>query len=132
MINSEDRNQLIAIRIRQAEKTVQSAEFCLANKEHEMAANRIYYGMFYAVLALALRHGFKTSKHGQLIGWFNREFVKTRQFEPRFSEILKQAFDRRSDADYELATLPSASEIELMLADMKTFIAQIEAFLQKE
>jgi uncharacterized protein (UPF0332 family) len=35
------------------------------------AMNRIYYGLFYVVNCLALIDGFTTSKHTQLIGYFN-------------------------------------------------------------
>lgn len=41
------------------------------------ALNRLYYAIFYAVAALAQKFNFITSKHSQLLGWFNREFIKT-------------------------------------------------------
>jgi len=40
------------------------------------AMNRIYYAGFYIVSALLLLDGFSNSKHRQLIGYFNREYVK--------------------------------------------------------
>ena len=44
-----------------------------------MAVNRIYYGLYYAVTALAIKHRFETSKHLQLIGWFNKEFIASQE-----------------------------------------------------
>ncbi len=42
-----------------------------------IAVNRILcLRSFYMLSALALKHGFSTSKHKQLIGWFNKQFVK--------------------------------------------------------
>ncbi len=129
-MNIEQKEAVIKFRLEQAAEAIQNAELLLKNGAHAAAINRIYYGMFYAVLAMALRYRFDTSKHGQLIGWFNREFVKTGQLEHRLFIILKTAFDRRSEADYELSPLPSPPEIESMLLDMKTFIATIKAWLE--
>jgi len=42
------------------------------NNRFRSAVNRIYYGMFYPLMALGLANHFETSKHGQLIGWFNK------------------------------------------------------------
>jgi hypothetical protein len=47
-------------------KTVEEAEFLLINGRFTTAVNRIYYGMFYILSALALKHQLKTSKHQQL------------------------------------------------------------------
>jgi len=47
--------------------------------------------MYYALTALALKSGFETSKHGQLIGWFNREYIATSRIDPRFGKILRDA-----------------------------------------
>lgn len=128
MISPEDRILLIAMRIKQAEKAVQRAETSLALDQPEMVANRIYYGMFYAMLALALLRGFETTKHQQMIGWFNKNFVHTKIFPKRFTAILKKAFDARMDADYEADF--QEVDIETMLADMKIFISTIKAWLE--
>lgn len=66
---------LIDYRIYQAFETINEVEFQIENNFYVIAVNRIYYGMFYMLLALALKEGYKTSKHSQLLGWFNKEFV---------------------------------------------------------
>ena len=86
--------------------------------------------MFYAVLALGVHANFETSKHGQLIGWFNREFVKGNVFDARLSQILREAFERRTIADYDFRGVPSEEEFEEMLADMKLFISTIKDYLE--
>ena len=131
MINPEQRQEMVNIRLQQAHETMHTAEKIFELGDHRSALNRVYYAMFYAVSALALRKGFQTAKHAQLLGWFNKTFVKPGIFEPAVSRILRKAFDRRLDADYEFDPLPDAADFPLMLADMKTFIAQIEAHLQK-
>lgn len=77
MINEEDRKTLIDYRLKQAKETISQSRFLIDSDQLVLAVNRIYYGMFYAVTALAMKHRFETSKHFQLIGWFNKEFVST-------------------------------------------------------
>ena len=67
-LQNKDRLSLIKYRLIQAEETVLDVELLIANNRYRSAVNRIYYGMFYALLALAVGEGFETSKHIQLIG----------------------------------------------------------------
>lgn len=64
------RNELVKYRLEQAYKAAEDAEFLIENKRYGLAINRIYYGIFYLLSALAIIHKFETSKHQQLIGWF--------------------------------------------------------------
>ncbi len=125
----EQRHQLILLRLEQANETVRSAERLVDVGDFRTAINRIYYGMFYAVLALALLENFQTSKHGQLQGWFNKNFIKTGLLAPPLFEMLRIAFDRRNDADYELKPLPGTTDLARMIENMKYFIAQIESYI---
>ncbi len=71
-INETDKNELINYRIEQAKETFSVIDLLIENDKYPAAFNRIYYGIFYSLLALALKFGFESSKHQQLIGWFNR------------------------------------------------------------
>ena len=66
MIEEKDRLSLIEYRLKQAGDTIQLANFLADSQKYVIAVNRIYYGMYYALTALALKDGFETSKHGQL------------------------------------------------------------------
>lgn len=82
--------------------------------------------MFYALLALGNQFQFATSKHGQLIGWFNREFIKTRRIDRKYGKYLKEAFEVRSQGDYDAFIEFSKENIEARLERMREFIAAIE------
>lgn len=72
MISEYDRDALIEYRLQQSIDTIELANFLVASDKLVIAVNRIYYGMYYALTALALKNRFETSKHLQLIGWFNK------------------------------------------------------------
>jgi hypothetical protein len=130
MMTPEQRMHLISMRIEQADQAIQRVESCLANNQPELAANRIYYGLFYAILALALMQGFETSKHQQIQGWFNKNFVHTGIFPNQFSKIVKDAFVARTDADYKLDSIPASGDLEAMFVDMKLFISTIKVWIE--
>ena len=58
-LNLEDRNELIKYRMRQASECIDDVLFLIDNKKNNIAINRIYYGMFYSLLALALKYHYE-------------------------------------------------------------------------
>ena len=75
-IPEEKRHALIQYRIEQAKETAEEANLLIKHNKFRAAINRIYYAMFYMLLALGLKYHFETSKHRQLLGWFNKTFIK--------------------------------------------------------
>ena len=70
----EEREAYVSHRLDRVAETLSDARMLLDEGRLRSAVNRIYYAMFYAVGALALRNDFATGSHAQLRGWFNREF----------------------------------------------------------
>ena len=126
---SENLNELVKYRIQQAYETIAEVEFQIANNYLNTAVTRIYYGMFYVLLALALKNNFKTSKHQQLIGWFNKEFVKSGKVDTRFGSIIHKAFEDRTDSDYGIFIEFEKEEVQNKLEEMKEFISKIEELI---
>jgi uncharacterized protein (UPF0332 family) len=120
---------LIRLRISQAIESVEEVELLIKNQMYRAASNRIYYGMFYALLALAVKYKFKTSKHRQLIGWFNRTFIKNDLINKKFGKIITTAFELRKEGDYIAFTQFDAEEVYQNLNDMKDFIREIESYI---
>ncbi|HPY88144.1 MAG TPA: HEPN domain-containing protein [Spirochaetota bacterium] len=72
---SEETIKLISLNVLRAETTLDDAKFLVENQKYHIAVNRIYYSAFYIISAFAIRDGFESSKHQQLIGWFNKNYV---------------------------------------------------------
>jgi len=129
MMNDSDRDILIEYRIQQAIDTSELAKFLFNSDTLVVAINRIYYGMYYALTALALKHKFETSKHGQLIGWFNREYISTGKIDPRYGKILRNAYQNRTKGDYDAFVEFDKSAVKNMLEEMSDFIEEIKKVL---
>lgn len=119
------------MRLQQAEECISDAEYCITNNRLTMATNRVYYGMFYAMLALGVLKQFETSKHIQLIGWFNKNFIHSGLLPSHFGRMVKKAFEARTGSDYEINEVPNKATLEIMFADMKTFISTIKVWIEE-
>jgi uncharacterized protein (UPF0332 family) len=108
-----------------------------ANKIHSSAGsprsvvNRAYYAMFYATLALFVKCGtsVRTSKHSTIIGVFDTEFMKSGKLPRELSRMLHRAFDDRQEFDYKDYARVENADAEDILIDAKSFISQINGFL---
>jgi uncharacterized protein (UPF0332 family) len=77
-MKSSDIQALIAYRMEKSKEAIKAAEIMLENNMLTFAMNRIYYSMFYAVQSLLASDGVSFSKHGQVKGYFNRKWIKSK------------------------------------------------------
>jgi len=130
MISEYDRDALIEYRLQQSFDTIELANFLVSSDKLVIAVNRIYYGMYYALTALALKNKFETSKHLQLIGWFNKEYISSQRLDQKFGKILRNAFQNRTKGDYDAFVKFDRTEVEIMLKEMAEFIEEINSTLR--
>ena len=128
-LNDKERTTLIKHRLKQAEETILDVKLLIDNDRLRSAVNRIYYGMFYSLLALGLANKFETSKHSQLIGWFNKMFINKGLIDNKFGKIINRAFNRRTKSDYDTYVEFDKETVNKMFVEMKEFISKIKGFL---
>ncbi len=131
IIDDKERKELITYRLEQAEKTYQEVGQFIEINSLAAAVNRIYYGMFYGLLALALKHSFETSKHQQLLGWFNKNFINTQKIEINYAKIIQKAFERRMRSDYDAFVDFDKETVTQLYADMRLFLDRIGEEIEK-
>jgi uncharacterized protein (UPF0332 family) len=131
-IGPNDRQNLIQYRIEQAEETITDVQLLIDNNRLRSAVNRIYYGIFYSLMALGIAHKYETSKHSQLIGWFNKNFIKEGVIPPKYGKIAQKAFNHRTEGDYEAYVEFEKETIRQMHSEMKEFISYIKRYLELE
>ncbi|MDP1623686.1 MAG: HEPN domain-containing protein [Bacteroidales bacterium] len=130
MIDEESRSELITYREDQAKSTVREAEFLLQNDMLRGSMNRMYYSMFYMLQALSLKYQFESSKHTQLLGWFNKTFIHTGKIDVKFSKIITKAYNLRTKGDYATVFELDKQELLQMFGEMTEFIREMEQFLK--
>lgn len=124
--------ELIKYRLEEAEDSIKEAEVLLKEGMSMRAVmNRLYYAMFYAVLALLQEKGMGTSKHAGAISLFDREFIKKGVFDEKLSKILHRAFELRQKGDYMEQAEVTQSDVDEMLPDTKEFVREVKTYLLK-
>lgn len=115
---------------RAAEK-LKVAELLLENRAWDDAASRAYYAAFHAVSALLLSRGKTFSKHAQVLGAFNRDFVKTGIFDKSFTTLLMRLFEDRQTGDYDVISGLTEPEARQDVADAGKVVDAIECYLRE-
>ena len=129
-IERNDRESLINYRMEQAEETILDVQLLIENDRLRSAVNRIYYGMFYSLLALGLANQFESSKHVQLIGWFNKNFIHEDLIDSKYGKIINKAFNRRTKGDYDTYVEFEKDIVFEMFNEMQDFISEIKSYLK--
>ncbi len=129
-IERNDRENLIKYRLAQAEEAILDVQLLIENNRFRSAVNRIYYGMFYSLLALGLANQFETSKHTQLMGWFNKNFINNGLIDSKYGRIINKAFNRRTKGDYDIYVEFEQDIVIEMFNEMKDFISEIKSYLK--
>lgn len=130
-LSNEEREQLIRYRLDQSRECIDEVDFQISNGKFKTAVNRIYYGMFYSLLALGLKYGFETSKHLQLIGWFNITFIRTGKLKIKFGKIVNKSYTLRQESDYEPFISFEEQQVKGLYEEMKDFIDAVEKLIQQ-
>jgi uncharacterized protein (UPF0332 family) len=130
-ISNSEKKSLIEYRIKQAFETAEVAELLFHKELYPTALNRIYYSVFYCLLALAIQFNYKTSKHAQLIGWFNKNFITTEKIDRKYGKIVRDCYEFRLSADYDSYVTFAVEDIELLLQEMKSFLKRVELYIKE-
>jgi len=132
MSGGEEMHALIRYRLDQANDALRVGRLALDAGAPRDAANRAYYAMFYAVLALLQSVGEVPSRHSSAIGIFDREFVSKGAFAKEHSAWLHRAFELRQTTDYRVQEVPIPEEVRTLLEKATAFVGEIEQYLARE
>lgn len=128
-LSNEDRQNLINLHLTKADESLSDAKILIENNRLFSSINRIYYSIFYSLSALAIKYEFSTSKHSQLIGWFNKNFIKENIIRKEIGKIIREAFEKRMKGDYDALTSFTKIEVEDLFEKIKIAIFEIRKLI---
>lgn len=121
---------LIKYRLKEAEESIKEVKVLQREGMSNRAImNRLYYAMFYAVLALLQEKQLGTSKHAGVISLFDREFVKKGIFDKELSKTLHRAFELRQKGDYMEDVEITDEDIDEMFSRVIDFVEKVKDWL---
>jgi uncharacterized protein (UPF0332 family) len=125
-------NELIDYRRNRAKETLNDAEQLFNSGSLFSAVNRIYYAMFYEVIALLLTRDLSSPKHSGVKSLFNKEFVKTGKVSIESGRLFARMFDFRQKGDYEDFVAFEKEKVKEWLEGAKLFIDELEELIGRE
>ncbi len=131
-MNPDEKATLIKYRLDRSRESLKAAYLMFENDLFVSAMNRIYYSMFYAVQALLILRSSTFSKHGQVKGFFNREFIKKEIFPKEFGRLFNNAFEYRQKFDYVDLLIPEKELISDYLIKADHFIDTLSSYIHDE
>ena len=120
---------LALYRMEKAEECLTDARDNLQMGKYSTAANRSYYAIFNAMRALLNLEGRDFKRHSGVISEFRRMFIKTGVLEPRFSAVIRDAFDLRNASDYDDFYIISKERVKAQTEDAATFTQAVRRCL---
>jgi hypothetical protein len=101
-------------------------------KHYRSACNRAYYGIFYAASALLFSKGKSYGKHSAVLAAFRQYFIKTGEFDKRWSADYEFIMDSRHTADYDLYDFLEEDDVIKVIAKAKEFVEEVKKWFQKQ
>lgn len=117
----ERKKDLCRYRLKKAEMCLDSAKVLARSEDYCSAANRAYYSIFHCIRSLLALEGTDFSKHAGVMAYFQRNYVKTGIFGREYSKILTNAFEIRSESDYDDYYVISKEEVEEQIENAQYF-----------
>ena len=114
-----------------AQEMLDVARENLNNDHNNSACNRAYYGIFYAASALLYSKGKTYGKHSAVLAAVRQYFIKTGEFDKKFSDDYEFIMDSRHTADYDLFDTVDREDTVIVLAKAQEFIEEARKWLQK-
>ena len=128
----EKRKELASYRIKQAEESLDEARYLLSGgKSPRSIMNRMYYAMFYSVLALLIYEPYSSSKHSGVLSYFNKNFIRNEVFNKEMGRTLNKAFELRQREDYREYSHLTALEAADFIEKAEAFVREVNSYLKQ-
>lgn len=125
-LSQQERQIIIDYRFERARTAIEEAAYVAKGNFWNLAANRLYYAVFYACEALLISKGIATQTHAGLNRMMNLHFIKTGLLNDEDKNILTNLFRMRQTGDYEDLTDWSENEVTPYIDKAKYLIDKIE------
>jgi len=122
--------ELVNYKRKRARETLNDAKAMFEHARLFSTVNRIYYAIFYEVVALLLTKKLSSAKHSGVRSLFNREFVKIGIVKEKLADFYSKMFDFRQKADYGDFVEFEEEKVRTWLEEAEDFINEIDKVVE--
>lgn len=123
-LSPTDRTALVEYRLAKARLTLKEAEDNLKLGNWNLAVNRLYYSVFYAVLALNLKNGEITKTHSGAFTVFSKRYILSGIIDREEANLYRMLMTMRQTGDYD-------DFFDWERDDVEPLFPKVENFLKK-
>lgn len=120
---------LAKVRLEHAKQCIMSARSLIEIEDYKGASNRSYYAIFHSMRSVLALDRKDFSKHSSVSSYFRKNYIKSRIFPIKMSDIISEAFEVRTNSDYDdyyvvskKAVLEQVNKAEYFYKEIKQYI----------
>jgi uncharacterized protein (UPF0332 family) len=129
MLGPKDNSRLY---MENAREMLEVARLNLDNDYYGSACNRAYYAIFYSTSALLFAKGLSFAKHSAVIAAFRQHFIKTGEFDVKWSGIYQRIMSHRQSGDYDINIRVEKEQAAGDARDAQAFVEEVDQWLRKQ
>lgn len=130
-MTTEPSPEYVRRQLQLADEALDDARYLLQGNRLKAAANRAYYGMFYAALAALMGVSSTIPKtHSGTISLFGRHFVRTGKLDRQFGRDLRNANNLRQQSDYGIFVELEDVQIKDAVVKAEAFVAEVKQLIK--
>lgn len=124
-LSEEERKAIVDYRIERAQKSFEEATNVMAMGMWSLLANRLYYSLYYALVALLIKDGYVSKTHSGMIALIYQHYVRTGILTAEEGRLVKKMFDLRQESDYDDFVYVDGDEITPFVPQVKELMMKI-------
>jgi uncharacterized protein (UPF0332 family) len=123
---------LIRYRREKSRETLEDAQLLFQAGRLFSTLNRIYYALFYEVMALLLTRDLSSARHTGIRALFNEHFIRTGKVSVELGKFFTRMYDFRQKGDYADFVKFEAEKMQEWLTSAEHFIKEVDQVIEKE
>ena len=123
-LTDEEREAIVLYRLEKADDALVEARDCVSLGHWNLAANRLYYAVYYASSALLINDGHTAKTHEGTIGMIGQHYVRTGILANEDGALLARLQNMRHTGDYD-------DFLDWMQVDVEPYVSKTEAYIEK-
>ena len=128
-LKEQDRKELVILQLEKVDKVLAELDVMIHSQLWSLVANRLYYALFHAVMAMFLSDHIEVGTHRGAIGKFGLHYVKTGFFTAEEGHLFGVLQRLRDDGDYNCYIDVTRTDIEVRIKPTLALIAKIKDYI---